>query len=285
MKISVRHQAVEILNQVHTSHDFASSLINYCLDKNSLSGKPDGRLITHLVYGVLRFRGHLDWILTKLCRGNFDILDEGIKNVLRLGLFQLKFSDRLPDFAVVNEAVKIAKIIHPEKSALVNAVLRNYLRRGDKIPFPSLKKDPAQHIAAFYSHPLWLVKKWIKIVGAEATIALCSANNELPPLTLRVNTLKISHEEIRQKLTDTGIESQDTLFSPDGIILKMSTHPIQKTDFFDAGFLRIQDEGAPYFLSDSSCKRSIHSRRLRWCRRQGHSSGGNFKKYRTDCSA
>lgn len=244
MKISVRHQAVEILNQVLASHDFASSLINDCLDKNSLSGTPDGRLITHLVYGVLRFRGHLDWILTKLYRGNLEILDEGIKNVLRLGLFQLKFSDRLPDFAVVNEAVKIAKIIHPDKSALVNAVLRNYLRRGDKIPFPSLKKDPAQHIAAFYSHPLWLVKKWIKIVGAEETIALCSANNELPPLTLRVNTLKISREEIRQKLTATGIESQDTLFSPDGIILKMSTHPIQKTDFFDAGFLRIQDEGA-----------------------------------------
>ncbi len=244
MKISVRYQAVEILNQVHTSHDFASSLINDCLDKNSLSGTPDGRLLTHLVYGVLRFRGHLDWILTKLYRGNFEIMDEGIKNVLRLGLFQLKFSDRLPDFAVVNEAVKISKIIHPEKSALVNAILRNYLRRGDKIPFPSLKNDPAQHIAAFYSHPLWLVKKWIKIFGTEETIALCSANNALPSLTLRVNTLKISREEIRQILTATGIELQDTVFSPDGLILKTSANPIQKTDFFDAGFLRIQDEGA-----------------------------------------
>lgn len=244
MKISARHQAIDILNKISTSHDFASPLINDCLDKNDLTGTPDGRLLTHLIYGVLRLRGHLDWILTKLYRGNFEILDEGIKNVLRLGLFQIKFSDRLPDFAVVNEAVKIAKMIHPEKSALVNAVLRNYLRRGDKIPFPSLKNDPAQRIAAFYSHPLWLVKKWLKIFGTEDTIALCSANNELPSMTLRVNTLKISPEEIKQKLAATGIELQDTLFSPDGIILKTFTHPIQKTDFFDAGFLRIQDEGA-----------------------------------------
>ena len=194
-------------------------MINDCLDKNALSGTPDGRLLTHLVYGVLRFRGHLDWILTKLYRGDFDKMDEGIKNVLRVGLYQLKFSDRLPAFAVVDEAVKIAKIIRPDKSALVNAILRNYLRRGQKISFPSLKNNPAEYIAAFHSHPLWLVKKWIKIFGPEETMSLCSANNELPPLTLRVNTLKISREEFKQKLAAAGFTPQATKYSPDGIIL------------------------------------------------------------------
>ena len=165
MKKTTRHLALDILNQVQTNQAFASPLINDCLDKNALSGTPDGRLLTHLVYGVLRFRGHLDWILTKFYRADFEKLDEGIKNVLRLSLYQLKFSDRLPDFAVVNEAVKIAKIINPEKSALVNAVLRNYLRRGQNLPFPSEKKNLAEYIAAFHSHPLWLVKKMIKILG------------------------------------------------------------------------------------------------------------------------
>ena len=244
MKISVRHQAVEILNQVSASQDFASPLINDCLDKNDLSGTPDGRLLTHLVYGVLRFRGHLDWILTKFYRGDFEKLDEGIKNVLRLGIYQLKFSDRLPDFAVVNEAVKIAKILKPDKSALVNAVLRNYLRRGEKLPFPSLKQNPVEYVAAFHSHPLWLVKKWIKIFGPEETMALCSANNELPPLTLRVNTLKISRKDLMQKLTAAGFTPEETKFSPDGLILNTSANPIQKTDFFENGFLRIQDEAA-----------------------------------------
>jgi 16S rRNA (cytosine967-C5)-methyltransferase len=244
MKTSVRYQAVEILNQISASQAFAGPLINDFLDKNALSGTPDGRLLTHLVYGTLRLRGHLDWILSKLCRGNFEKLDEGIKNVLRTGLYQLKFSDRLPDFAVVNEAVQIAKRIKPDKSSLVNAVLRNYLRRGQDLSFPSEKNNLNQYIATFHSHPLWLVKKWMKIFGPEETRALCSANNELPPLALRVNTLKISRGEIKQRLVVAGFTPEDTKFSPDGIVLSTSANPIQKTDFFEAGFLRIQDEGA-----------------------------------------
>lgn len=255
MTKTVRHLAVDILNQIHTSQAFASPLINNCLDANALSGTPDGRLLTHLVYGVLRFQGHLDWILAKFYRGDFDKMDEGIKNVLRLGLYQLKFSDRLPAFAVVDEAVKIAKLIQPEKSALVNAILRNYLRRGQKIPFPSLKQNPAEYIAAFHSHPLWLVKKWIKIFGPDDTMSLCSANNEIPPLTVRVNTLKTSREEFAQKLTDAGFTSTPTNYSPDGIILTDSAGPIQNTNFFSEGFLRIQDEAAQlisYLISPNS---------------------------------
>ena len=244
MKKSVRHLALDILNQVQQSHLFAGDLLDTCLDLNSLSGTPDGRLLTHLVYGVLRLRGHLDWILRKLYRGDFEKMDKGIKNVLRLGIYQLKFSDRLPDFAVVNEAVKIAKVIKPDKSALVNAVLRNYLRHGESILFPHSEKNPAQYIAAFYSHPLWLVRKWIKLFGTEETISLCSANNELPPLTARVNTLKISRKDLMQKITDAGFTPEATEYSPDGISLNTSTIPLQKTEFFENGFLRIQDEAA-----------------------------------------
>lgn len=161
-----------------------------------------------------------------------------------MSIYQLKFSDRLPAFAVVNEAVNVTKIIHPDKSPLVNAILRNYLRRSRNISFPSEKNNMAEYIAAFHSHPLWLVKKWIKIFGSEETKSLCSANNELPPLTLRVNSLKISREEIKQKLVSAGFAPAETNFSPDGLILNTSANPIQKTDFFDNGFLRIQDEAA-----------------------------------------
>ena len=243
MTKTIRHLAVDILTQIQKSREFASPLLDDCLNKHHLSGTPDGCLLTHLVYGVLRLRGHLDWILTRLYRGNFEKLDEGVKNVLRVGLYQLKFSDRLPDFAVVNEAVKIAKIIRPDKSALVNAVLRNYLRRADQIPFPSHEKNQTQYIAIKHAHPLWLVKKWVKVFGSEETESLCSANNQLPPLTLRVNTLKISRAEIKQKLGEAGFDTKETLYSPDGLILNASASPVQKTDFFDAGFLRLQDEG------------------------------------------
>ena len=244
MKKTIRHQAVDILNQIRTSQSFAGELLDACLDSNSLSGTPDGRLLTHLVYGVLRFQGHLDWIISKLYRGNFATMDEGIKNILRVGLYQLKFSDRLPAFAVVDEAVKSAKIIAPAQSGLTNAILRNYLRQGNKISFPSWKTQPAEHIAAFYSHPLWLVKTWIDIFGKEEALALCKANNEMPPMTIRINTLKTSPEELELKLKAEGFSYSLTNFSPDGIVLTDSTGPVQKTDFFRKGLLRIQDEGA-----------------------------------------
>ncbi len=257
MKKSIRHLAVDILDQIQRSNAFAGQLLDECLDANELSSTADGRLLTHLVYGVLRLRGHLDWILAKLCHGNWEKMDESIKNILRVGLFQLKFNNRLPAFAVVDEAVKVAKIIDAAKSGLVNALLRNYLRHGSSIAFPSPEKHPAEFIAAFHSHPLWLIKSWIKIFGIQDTQAICAANNGMPPLTLRVNTLKISRGELQEKLTAAGYNLLETPFSPDGLILNNPVSPIQKTGFFQDGYLRLQDEASQlisYLLNPKSAE-------------------------------
>jgi 16S rRNA (cytosine967-C5)-methyltransferase len=258
MKKSIRHLAVDILDQVQKSKAFAGGLLDDQMDINNLSGTSDGRLLTHLVYGVLRFRGHLDWILAKLYRGNWEKLDQSVKNILRVGLFQLKFSDRLPAFAVVDEAVKIAKKISGNAGSLVNALLRTYLRQGQGIAFPPRDRNPADYIAAFHSHPLWLTKKWVEIFGSQAAEALCTANNDLPPLTLRANTLKISRNELQEKLTRAGFHSEATAFSPEGLTLTSAPGPVQKTGFFRAGYLRLQDE-ASQLISLLVCPQSGES--------------------------
>ena len=259
MNKSVRHLAVDILTQVDLNHDFASPLLDKALDDYQLTGNPDGRLLTHLVYGVLRLRGHLDWIIAKLYRGNFENLDEQIKNILRLSLFQLKFSERIPPFAVVDEAVKIANKVNPEKSGLINAILRNFLRRGSNISFPPLEKNTAQHISSFYSHPLWLVKKWVATMGVEDTIALCDANNKIAPLTIRTNTLKIPRNDLMKELEHQDFDVTPTNYSPHGIIINKGNIPIQKTNAFTKGLFRIQDEGAQCvsFLLNPSMNDSV----------------------------
>ena len=244
MKKSIRHMAVDILNHVARGEAFAGDLLDACLDEQNLTQTADGRLLTHLVYGVLRMQGHLDWILTRLYHGDYAKMEESVKNILRTGLYQLKFSDRLPAFAVVDEAVKIAKRIAPAADGLTNAVLRSYLRNTDKITFPSPEKDPAEHIATFYSHPIWLVKLWLNLFGPEETLALCRADNELPPLTLRVNALKISRQELTKRLEAEDFSCDLTKFSADGMTLPDPPRPIQKTFFFKDGLLRLQDEGA-----------------------------------------
>ena len=244
MKKTIRHQAVDILNRVATSRAFAGELLDIQLDEQSLSGTADGRLLTHLVYGVLRMQGHLDWILAGLCHGDYDKMEENVKNILRSGLYQLEFSDRLPAFAVVDEAVKIAKRINPGAGGLVNAVLRSHLRNTNKTIFPSAEKNTAEYIAAFYSHPLWLVEQWLDFFGRDETTALCHANNEVPPPTVRVNTLKMSRSTLEEHLNSQDFNCAPTPFSPDGINLLDPPLPIQKTLFFQEGLLRLQDEAA-----------------------------------------
>jgi 16S rRNA (cytosine967-C5)-methyltransferase len=244
MKKTIRHRAVDILNQIGQSNAFAGELLDTALEQHSLSGTADGRLLTHLVYGVLRMQGHLDWIISRLYRGNYLMMDESIKNVLRTGLYQIKFSNRLPAFAAVDEAVKIAKHISPAAGGLINAVLRSYLRNADNIFFPSAEEDTEEYIAAFHAHPLWLVKTWLNIFGREETLALCEINNELPPLTLRANTLKIPRAMLEKKLKTENIRCESTRFSPDGVNIFDPVQPIQKTSFFKEGLFRLQDEAA-----------------------------------------
>lgn len=244
MKKTIRHQAVDILNAVSQTQAFAGNLLDACLDEQNLSGTADGRLLTHLVYGVLRMQAHLDWIIGQLYSGDYTKMEECVRNILRTGLYQLTFSDRLPAFAVVDEAVKTAKKIAPAADGLVNAVLRSYLRNADKITFPSPEKYPAEYIAAFHSHPLWMVRLWLDAFGPEETLALCRENNESPPLTLRVNTLKISRAELMEKLQAEDFNCAPTRFSSDGITLHDPPRPVQKTIFFKEGLLRLQDEAA-----------------------------------------
>lgn len=241
---SIRHLAADILNRVEKSKAFAETLLDEQLEASKLSGSADGRLLTHLVYGVLRHRGHLDWILSKLHRGNWNREEEIIKNILRVGLFQLKFSDRLPAFAVVDEAVKIAKKLHTSRGNLVNALLRTYLREEKNISFPSTEKKPSEYIAAFHSHPLWLVKNMVKRFGAQSAEAICAANNDLPTLTIRVNTLKISRDALQEKLAQAGFSSMPATYSPDGLVLTSAVAPLQKTNLFLEGYLRLQDEAS-----------------------------------------
>lgn len=236
--------AVEILNCVEEHSAFAEPLLDNLLSQDLRINIHDRRLITHIVYGTLRMRGRLDWIIEHLYRGNFLSMDTGIKNILRTGLCQLLFTERIPDFAIVDEAVAITKKTHPAGSGLVNAILRNAIRKKDEIVYPKMGKDPALHISIVHSHPLWLVKKWIAMFGAEETVELCRANNEIPPAVLRVNTLRTTREKAMEELLDFGFDVKVTGFSPDGLIISNLPMPVRETSCYTAGLIQTQDEAS-----------------------------------------
>ena len=132
----------------------------------------------------------------------------------------------------------------PAAAGLVNAVLRGYLREGEKMRFSPAEEQTAGYIAASYSHPEWLVETWLNIFGREETVNLCLANNSQPPVSLRVNTLKVSRDALMDKLQQEGFACERSRYSPDGIIVTDSPRAIQKTSLFKDGLLRLQDEAA-----------------------------------------
>ncbi len=243
-KISPRKTAVEILNRIDREGAYAEPLLDSVLAGNGAANLADRRLLTQLVYGTLRNRSRLDWIIGLLYRGKAEAMDHSLRNILRIGLYQLLFTDRIPPFAAVNEAVKTAKAMHPAGAGLVNAVLRKFLKPGTSVAYPDKEKDPAGYVSVFHSHPLWLVEKWIGTMGFAETLELCKADNETPPLTIRVNRLKADREETGKALAGEGCEAQAADLSPEGLKISALPVPVRELRLFREGRFVIQDEAS-----------------------------------------
>ncbi len=237
-----RQAACETLLRIRKEGGFADRLIDIELSNGVLSG-PDRGLYAELVYGVLRRQGTLDHILQQLLEKPMIELDPLALVILRIGLYQLTCLDRIPDSAAVNESVNLAKLITPGTSGLVNAVLRNYLRRRDTISFPDMATDPAAAIAARHSQPEWLAEQWIAQLGAAEAQLLAEASSQQPPLTLRVNTLRSDRNLLLKEFEAQGIEAAPCRYSPDGIMLS-GRHTVSALPGFESGLFAVQDEAS-----------------------------------------
>ena len=237
-----RQAACETLLRIRKEGGFADRLIDIELSNGALIG-PDRGLYAELVFGVLRRQGTLDHILQQLLEKPMVELDPLALVILRIGLYQLTCLDRIPESAAVNESVNLAKLITPGTSGLINAVLRNYLRRRDSISFPDLTANPAAAIAARHSQPEWLVEQWIAQLGAVEAQQLAEASSQQPPLTLRVNTLRSDRDQMLREFEKQGIEAVPCRFSPDGITVA-GRHIVSTLPGFETGLFAVQDEAS-----------------------------------------
>jgi len=246
MNPSPRSLAVDLLDRIDTTGAFAEPLLDACLGKHLLHNAPDRHLLTSLVYGALRMRGHLDWIIKQLYKGNFASMQDGIKNILRTALYQFLFLERIPVFALVNEAVELTRQLYPGRENLVNALLRNTVRRvkNNDFSYPDLRKNPEEHIAVLASHPPWLVRRWIKIYGPERTLSLCKANNQVPPVAIRVNQLKTTRPSLEILLEQEGFAVAESVFSPDGLLITDPPQSLRSTSASRQGLFILQDEAS-----------------------------------------
>jgi len=239
----VRGAAVRLLNRVERSDSYLDRVLDAELRDPELSDLDKG-LLTELAHGVLRWQNKLDWVLNGFSHGNFQKSEVNIKNTLRIALYQILFLDRIPHAAAVNEAVELIKRIRGEKiGGLVNAVLRNIIRNLEGIRYPDRNEDPVQYLSVMFSHPHWMVKRWMKRFGLDDTQKLLAANNERPSLSLRINKLKTQPGEFLTMLDQQHIQYTGATYV-DFFVKAKSLTRIGQMELFRKGFFTIQDESA-----------------------------------------
>ncbi|HEX9079365.1 MAG TPA: 16S rRNA (cytosine(967)-C(5))-methyltransferase RsmB [Desulfuromonadaceae bacterium] len=237
-----RQAAYECLLRLHREGGHADRLMDRELETGRLSG-PNRGLFAELVFGVLRRQGTLDHILGQLLDQPLPRLEPRVLILLRVGLYQLVYLDRIPESAAVNESVNLARQAIPRAAGLINAVLRAYLRRGEAITFPEPVADPAASIAARHSHPEWLVTQWLGQLVQEETERLAEASSRPAPLTLRVNTLRTTREAVLGAFADNGLAAHPCPFSPLAVRVE-GRHPVPGLPGFREGLFVVQDEAS-----------------------------------------
>jgi ribosomal RNA small subunit methyltransferase RsmB len=241
----VRGNTIKILNRIDRTDAYLEKLLENEMKDTELNG-PDKALLYELVHGVVRWMGRLDWVLNGFYKGQFSKAIPNLKNALRVALYQILFLDKIPDHAAVNEAVEFIKKLQGQKPAdLTNAILRNIIRNKNAIRFPDPEQDLIGYLSAYYSHPSWMVKRWVERFGREATEQLLTANNERPYLTLKVNKLKVSVEEFQLLLASVNLKNISGKYLPEYTKLQNLTN-ITAWQYFKEGYFNIQDESTGF---------------------------------------
>ena len=200
-----RTTALCMLNELESPHASVERLFDQLSD--SRLDARDRRFVRQLVTGTLKLRDRLDWIVDQFARRPVASLSPAAGNVLRLGVYQLLWLDRVPARAAIHTSVELAKRCGRRGFAgFVNAVLRR-IERGP-IHYPDRQADPAVYLSVFYSHPVWLVRRWLQRWGEAATEALLNDNNQPPRLFVRLNSLRADLAQFRAALPTPAPEPQ-----------------------------------------------------------------------------
>ncbi len=202
----------------------------------------DSAFLLELVYGVLRNQALLDWELDCFSDKRIDTTDAWTRNILRLGAYQMLFLDRVPVSAAVNTAVELAKE-HGKKHGYVNGLLRGLDRKRGTIKYPD-SGEPVARLSMLYSHPAWLVKRWVSRFGAEAAEALLQANNRPALLTIRTNILKTTRSALKAALETEGAQVSETTCSPAGLDIISSPGWLRTLQAYRDGWFMVQDQAA-----------------------------------------
>ena len=231
--MNAREKALKTLYEIEYNGAYSNLALKNTLKSDTQP--QDKAFITTLVYGVLDKKITLDYIIQKRSKLKLKKISKYILIILRMGIYQLKFMDKIPESAAVNESVKLAKRYgHGASAGFVNGVLRNAAKT--EIEYPT---DKTEYLSVKYSFPKEICQKWINDFGYDFTEEMFKAFSEPSCLTLRPNTLKTTSDELLVKLSEKGVKAAiaDGYITAEGF-------DIAHDELYKTGFYTVQDAAA-----------------------------------------
>ena len=237
--LDARRAAIEILLRVERERAFADVLLGHRIPAFA---PRDRRLITSLVLGVLAWRGRLDYEIAHLCGRELQAIELHVLTILRLGMYQLRFLTRIAKHAAVDTSVRLAKESAASRRAagLINAVLRRAAR--EHVPMPERDRDPAAYLAVAFSHPRWMVERFVEWFGATDAESLLAANNSAAPNVIRLNLSRGTRSQILERLRAEGFDLEADTRLPETAILKSA--PNFDSRAYREGLFHVQSEAS-----------------------------------------
>jgi len=236
---NVRRIAYDIIYRVLCEDAYSAIALNNSIKENQLSSLDSG-FLSALVYGVLERKLTLEYIIRQYSSIRIRKIEQKTLIILYLGMYQLLYMDKVPDSAAVNESVKLSKQLGLSKSAgFVNAVLRSFIRAEKAYDMPDIS-DRVKYLSVVYSCPEDIVSVWHERFGDELCEKMLGGIIGRPPLTVRVNTLKTSTDDLIRSLSERGITAERISFLPDALNLS-GTGSLEALPEFDDGLFYVED--------------------------------------------
>ncbi|WP_017471838.1 16S rRNA (cytosine(967)-C(5))-methyltransferase RsmB [Amphibacillus jilinensis] len=238
-KYQLREKVLEVLVKVGDSGAFSHLIIDQTLKRSDWAIK-DQALFTEIVYGTLQYKLTLDYFLKHFVKRT-DKLEKWVRWLIRLSFYQMYYLDKVPDHAIIHQAVEISKVRgHKGIVKLVNGVLRSAQRQG----FPAFAdiSDPIERLSIETSHPYWLVERWIDSYGKDKATSICKANLKTKPISIRINPLKVTRKAAMEQLTEDGYQVVESAFSGQGIVIEKGN--ILKHPLLENGSVTVQDQSS-----------------------------------------
>ena len=239
--VSVRELVLDILIEVNEKEQYSHLVIRDVLNKYQYLEKQERSFLTRLAEGTIEHMLEMDFIINSFSKVKVKKMKPLIRNLLRMSVYQLKYMDSIPDAAVCNEAVKLAKKRgFGQLRGFVNGVLRNIARDMENLQYPDKKREPVTYLEVTYSIPAWMASQWIDSYGMEKAESICASFLVQRPITIRTNMLRITPQELVERLQGEGVivhpvEHLDYAFEIEGFDY------LNGLDSFNEGLFYVQD--------------------------------------------